>query len=98
MTNEDINTGVEKNSDVYDEDADIYAYADDGEHATVWAIERQSDTTVRVNYYRCEAGLNELDTTATFDVDEDKTTKEWARECAEADPEEAVNIARDYWN
>lgn len=95
---DEIQTGVEQDSDVTNADADIFAYADDGEHATVWEIDRLSSTIVRVNVYRCEAGLSERESEETFEINPDKTTKEWARECANADPEEAVNLARDYWN
>ena len=92
-----IKTGTEQNSDVTTSDADIFAYADDGEYATVFEIDRLSDTLVRVNYYRCEAGLSEHDGEETFSIDSDKTTKEWAIECAEANPEESIKVTREYF-
>ena len=96
--NNAIQTGIEYESDVTTEDADVFAYADDGEHATVFEIDRLSDSLVRVVYHRCEAGLSEIDAEETFSVDADKTTEQWAEECANADPEMAVKVARDYWN
>lgn len=94
----EIETGVEQDSDVTNSDADIFAYVDDGEYATVWEIDRLSNTIVRVNVYRCESGLSERETEETYKIDPDKTTKEWAMECANADPEEALNLAYGYWN
>jgi len=94
---EAIETGIEQDNDVSSTNADWYAYADDGEHATVWEIDRLSDTLVRVQYYRCEAGLSEHVTEETFTVDPETETQQWAVECAEADPQTAVQAARDYW-
>jgi len=93
-----IKTGIEQESDVTTADADVFAYADNGEYATVFEIDRLSDTIVRVVYHRCEAGLSEIDAEETFTVDSDKTTEQWARECAEADPQMAIEAAKDYWN
>lgn len=95
--NDAIKTGVEHDSDA-DTDADIYAFNDDGEYATLFAITRISDTKVEIEYHRCEAGLIEHDTTETFPIDADKSTEEFARECAEANPEESIKATRDYWN
>ena len=96
--NNAIQTGTEYETDVRTPECDIYAYADDGEHATVFAIDRVDDTTVHVGYYRCEAGLSEFDCEERFDIDADKTTEQWAEECANADPEMSVKVARDYWD
>ena len=93
----DIQTGIEQESDVIDADADVFAFADDGEHATVFEIDRLSTTLVRVNYYRCEAGLSEHDCEETFTVDPNKSTEDWALECANANPEATVNAAREFW-
>jgi len=92
-----INTGIEPDSDVTPEDADVFAYVDDGDHATVFEIDRLSDTLVRVQYYRCEGGLSEHDGEETFSVDAETATDEWARECANADPEASLEATREYW-
>ena len=96
--NEPISIGIEQNSDVTTEEADIFAYVDDGEYATVFEIDRLSDTLVRVVYHRCEAGLSDIDGEETFSIDSDKTTRQWAIECSEADPEASLKAARDYWS
>ena len=95
---DEIKTGIEENSDVTPEDADIFAYVDDGEYATVFEIDRLSDTLVRVNYYRCEAGRSEHDTEETFSIDADKSTEDWALECANADPELSIESTRNWFN
>jgi hypothetical protein len=96
--NTHIETGIEYDSDVTPADADIFAFVDDGEYATVFEIDRLSDTLVRVQYYRCEAGLSDHVAEETFSVDADKATEEWARECANADPEAAIEAARDHFD
>jgi len=93
-----IQTGIEADSDVTPASADVFAYADDGEHATVWEVDRLSDSIIRVNYYRCEAGISDHDGEETFSVDSDKTTEEFARELANADPELAIESARNWHN
>jgi hypothetical protein len=96
--NNAIETGIETTNDA-PATAEWFAYADDGEHATVWAVSRASDTEVDVRYFRCEAGLIDEDgPTKTFDVDEDQTTESFAEDLANTDPEEAVRVARDYWS
>ena len=75
----------------------MWAFADDGKFATTWAVERLDDTTVAVEVHRHEAGLDDADGVEEFDVDADKTTERFAQELADADPEEAINITRDYW-
>lgn len=93
----EIRTGIEYESDVPTK-ADVYSFADDGEHATVWAVNRVSDDEVDVLYFRCEAGLIDSDgPIESFEIDPDVSTEEFARELANADPEEAINLARDYW-
>lgn len=93
----EIQTGIEYDSDVTPADADVFAFADDGEHATVWEIDRLSDTRVRVNIYRCDSGLAEHVGEECFDIDADKHVDEWATEFAKGDPEEAVNLARQHF-
>jgi len=93
-----IQTGTEYESDVAPATADIFAFADDGEYATVFEIDRLSDTLIRVNYYRCEAGISDHVGEETFSVDADKPTKAWAKECANADPEAAIEAAREHFD
>jgi hypothetical protein len=78
---------------------DVWAYADDGSRATTWAVERVDDTTARVEYHRHEAGLDDVHgPVEMFDIDPDTPTEDFALGLAEADPEEAVKIARRYHN
>ena len=98
----DIDTGTllptHADPEAIDVTPDVWAYADDGNHATTWAVERVDDTTVRVEYHRHEAGLDDAHgPVETFDVDADTPTEDFALGLAEADPEEAVKIARRYW-
>jgi hypothetical protein len=95
--NNAIETGTETTNDV-PATADSFGYADDGEHAAVWAVSRVSETEVDVRCFYCEAGLIEEDgPTETFDIDAHKTTAAFAAEMADADPEAAIEAARDYW-
>jgi hypothetical protein len=102
--NPEIETGTEFPTDpaaprAVDVDPDFFGYADDREHATTWAVERVDDTTVHVEVHRHEAGLDEVDgPVEEFDVDPEKPTRQIAREIAEADPEEAVQLAREFWS
>lgn len=99
---ESIRTGIESDdradATAQSVDPDVWAFADDGEHATTWAIERVDDTTVRVEIHRHEAGLDDVDgPPLTFNVDADTSTETFARELAESDPEKVVDLARAYW-
>lgn len=101
----EIETGVQsQHEDAFeaipgDEDPDVAAFADDGEHATVWGISRHDDTRIVVDYVRCEAGLCEFDAPSeVYHVDADKETVEFAEELVGADPEEAVDLARAHWS
>ena len=96
--NNAIQTGIDRVPSNVEDIIDVRAYADDGEHATIFDVTRVDDTTVEVAYRRCEAGLEEFDCEERFDIDSEKTTKEWALECANADPEEAIKAAKDFWN
>jgi len=63
------------------------------------AVEAVDDTTVRVEYHRHEAGLDDVHgPVETFDVNPDTPTEDFALGLAEADPEEAVKIAQRYHN
>lgn len=103
MARDTIETGTEQDSDAADaipgtENPDVCAFADDGEYATVWGVSRIDDTTVLVDYVRCEAGASEYDSpTEQHTIDADKTTEQFARELSQADPEEAVNLAREHF-
>ena len=99
MTQE-IETGYETNNTrINTSDFEVEAYADDGEYATCWMVRRVSDELVEVETVRCESGLRETDGPIdVHDIDADTTVTEFARELANADPEEAVNLAREYWN
>jgi len=81
-----------------DDKHDAFAFADDGEHATVWGIDRLADETVEVTYYRFESGLVEQDgTTEQFDVDAGTSTVDWGEELAEESHQEATRLARQHW-
>ncbi|MCW8172578.1 hypothetical protein [Natrialba swarupiae] len=93
---DEIETGTKTDSDV-PTTADVYAYADDGQHATVWAINRIDDQTVDVLTYRCGDGLIEQDgQVEEHHVEPDTTTQQFALEVAETDPEKALRLARAY--
>jgi len=94
-----IETGYETgNTRIKTTDWEVEAYADDGEHATAWMVRRADEEFIEVQTVRCEAGLRESDgAIEVHKVDPDKATTEFARELANADPEEAVDLARDYW-
>ena len=95
----DVETGIASDNSIPNEaNVDVRAYADDGEYATLFDVTRLDDTTVEVAYRRCEAGISEYDSDEQFNIDADKTTEAFAQELAKADPEEAVNLARDFWN
>jgi hypothetical protein len=96
-------TGTESDeradAEAQDVDPDVWSFADGGEYATTWAVERVDKWTVRAEYHRHEVRLDEVDgPVETFGVERGKTTEQIARELAEADPEEAVQAARDYWS
>jgi len=94
-----IKTGIKTNNTrIKTSDVDVEAYADNGEYATSFMIRRVSDELIEVEYVRCEAGLRDSDCIEVFDVDADKSTEEWAQECANADPEMAVQAARNWHN
>ena len=107
--NNAIETGTESDdradANAVEVSPDVWAFADDGEHATSWAVERVDDTTIRVEYHRHEAGLDDVETAGIvaepvveeFDVHADKTTEEFAQEVADANPEEAVKLAREHF-
>ncbi len=79
--------------------ANKYAYADDGEHATVWAIEYapEGEGWYHVKVFRCEAGLAEEDREATQTMRSDKDIGQFAAELANDDPEAAIEEAREFW-
>jgi hypothetical protein len=95
----EIETGVETNNGrIRTTDWEVEAYADDGEHAMSWMVRRLDDTTVEVQPVVCEAGLRDTHGPIdVYDIDESTGTVEFAQELADADPIEAVEIARGYW-
>lgn len=97
VRNNTIETGTEKKSDVPTK-ADIFAYVDDGEYATVWAVNRITNTEVDVLTFYCESGLvDQVGKIRTFEIDHHQTTEQWAQEYADAH-KTSVKAARDYWN
>ena len=96
--NEGIKTGIEYKNDVKHEEAEVYGYADDGEHAVVWAVWTDELAEVYgVAVYNCEAGL--IDRVGRHDqpINEFDSPEAVARHFASTDPETSVSEARDYW-
>jgi len=101
----EIETGVETDNErIRTMEHDAEAYADDGEYATVWRLTRMNEATVDgtvvdVTVFRSEAGRRELDRAANtvHELEPDQTTREFAQELAEADPELAVELARKFF-
>lgn len=92
-TDTEIATGTDY--DVEDPEADVRAYADNGEFATTWDVRRVDETTVEVAYYRWEAGLCYGDGVDEFGIDAEKPTEQFARELTRSDPQEAIRLARE---
>ena len=93
-------TGIDFQTDSHT--TDIEAYADDGEHAVVWALKRVEDNDgnetdlIEVRTYYWEAGLE--DKIGGVDVIEDRrTVSEYARAELLPTAEEALDKCRDYW-
>lgn len=102
MEDNSIKTGTEApdNSDTIaeDVDADVVAFADDGEFATTWAVERVDDETVAVETHRWEAGLGEVDGEVEYrSINDARTTRSFARQIADHRYEDAVEAARTFW-
>ena len=98
----DIETGTESDeradATAVDVSPDVWAYADDGEHATTWAVERVRDTSVSFEVHRHEAGTDEVDgPVVSVAVPQEETTEHFAQALADADPELAIELAREYW-
>lgn len=96
----EVETGIETaNTRINTTDWEVEAYADDGEYAMCWMVRRIDGTTIEVQNIACEAALrDEYGEREVFTVPEEKGTVEFAREVSEADPVEAVDLARKYWN
>lgn len=97
-----IETGTEapEASDTEPEevDADVVAFADDGEHATTWAVERVDDENVVIETHRFEGGLGEVDgEVERRSINADRTTRAFARQLADHRYEDGVEAARVYW-
>ena len=96
--NNAIDAGIEYENDVRHEDAEVYGYVDDGEHAVVWAVwEDQAAESYGVRVYNCEAGLAEPVGRHDQDLERFDSVEDVARHFAESDPETSINEARDYW-
>lgn len=100
---DEIETGIETeariDAEAVDVEPDVWAYADDGEYATTWAIERAVEDAARVEYHRQQDGVDGVDgPVETLPVHPDQHTDDFAREVAEADPEVAIEAARDYFD
>lgn len=78
---------------------DVWAYVDDGEYATTWAVERVGFGAVEFETHRHEAGLDDVDgAVERISIVQEQSTEEFARELAEVDPELAIELAREYWS
>jgi len=99
-TQTQIATGYETaNTRLKTSDWEVEAYADDGEYAMCWMLRRVDDTTIESQAVACEAGLREQHgEKEVFDVNADKTVGRFALEHAEADPEVAIEQAREHFN
>jgi len=98
---DEIETGVETdNQRIRTMEHDVEAFADDGEYATVWYVTRVDDTTVEAAVHRSEAGHKELASNVRdiHDVEPDQTTREFAQKMADADPELALELTREYFS
>jgi len=95
-----IATGYEtNNSRIRTTDWEVEAYADDGEHAMSWMLRRVNDELIESQAVACESGLREnYGEAEVFDVDPDTTLGEFAEEHANADPELAIEQAREHHN
>ena len=94
----EITTGIEHESDLNDEDAEVYGFADDGEHAVVWAVwADDAAESYGVTVYNCEAGLCDDIITFTVSMVDYEDAEELAESLATDDPETSVQEARDYW-
>jgi hypothetical protein len=76
---------------------DVWGYADDGEFATRWAVERIDDTTVRVEIHRQQAGLDEVDVVEEQRIGADVATADWALARANDAPTAAIQTAIEYF-
>lgn len=99
-TADEIETGVETdNQRIRAMEHDVEAYVDDGEHATVWHLQRLDDTTVESVAFRCEAGVREQVAGAeVFDVEPETSLRKFGREHADADPELALELTREHFS
>jgi len=95
----EIETGVETDNErIRTMEHDVEAYVDDGEHATIWT--RVNDMTVEAAVHRSEAGRKERvdNVRDVHDVEPDQTTREFAQEMADADPELTLELTREHFD
>jgi len=100
--NDAIKTGIDYESGVahYEthDETEVYGYADDGEHAVVWAVQTdEAAGKYLVTVFNCEAGLADAVGRHDQPLDEFDSANAVARHFAESDPETSVAEARDYW-
>lgn len=75
----------------------VWSYADDGELATWWAVERLDETTVHVEIYRHDGDRTERDGVEQRAIDADETTAHWALACASTDPPTAIKAVIEFF-
>lgn len=94
-----IETGIEYESDVRDEDAEVYGFADDGEHAVVLAVWTDEPAgSYGVAAYFCEAGLcDRIDERFDEPIDQFDSPEAVARNLVEEDGGPFLDAAREYW-
>jgi hypothetical protein len=97
----EIQTGVETDNErIRTMEHDVEAYVLDGEYATIWYVERLNETTVETTVFRSEAGRKERAdrVRSLHDVEPDETTREFAQELADADPELKLELTREHFD
>jgi len=97
----EFETGVETDNErIRTMEHDVEAYVDDGEYATIWYVTRVDETTVEAAVHRSEAGRKERvdNVRDVHDVEPDQTTREFAQEMADADPELALELTREHFD
>ena len=98
MTTNEIQTGVEYESDVDHPEAEVYGYVDNGEHAIVYAVWAEPENEhYAVAIHACEAGLVDKVGRQDQPMDEFESAEDVAEEMIGRDPEADIEAAREYW-
>jgi hypothetical protein len=92
-----IKTGLDSTL-LIEDGADVTAFADDGEYATVWVAKRVTPDAIHFSTYRCEAGRREQDGGGMVSVTPDRTTRSWANAFASENAESGIKNAKEYFN